>query len=54
MNYFEESLKLSEEKQGEILVISKVKVKARDNLRFSYTLEVAEKFMKTKKTYTMF
>lgn len=42
MNYFEESLKLHEEKIGKIEVISKVKVETRDDLSLAYTPGVAE------------
>ena len=42
MNYFEESLKLHEEKQGKISVVSKVKVETRDDLSLAYTPGVAE------------
>jgi malate dehydrogenase (oxaloacetate-decarboxylating) len=42
MNYFEESLKLHEEKQGKISVTSKVKVETRDDLSLAYTPGVAE------------
>ncbi|EKQ51709.1 MULTISPECIES: malic enzyme-like NAD(P)-binding protein [unclassified Clostridium] len=42
MNYFEESLKLHEEKQGKISIESKVKVETRDDLSLAYTPGVAE------------
>lgn len=42
MNYFEESLKLHEEKVGKIEVVSKVKVETRDDLSLAYTPGVAE------------
>ena len=42
MNYFEESLKLHEEKQGKISIASKVKVETRDDLSLAYTPGVAE------------
>ncbi len=42
MNYFEESLKLHEERQGKITVVSKVKVETRDDLSLAYTPGVAE------------
>lgn len=42
MNYFEESLKLHEEKVGKIEVISKVKVNTREDLSLAYTPGVAE------------
>ncbi|WP_042273368.1 NAD(P)-dependent malic enzyme [[Clostridium] dakarense] len=42
MNYFEESLKLHEEKVGKIEVISKIKVETRDDLSLAYTPGVAE------------
>jgi len=42
MNYYEESLKLHEEKQGKISVTSKVKVETRDDLSLAYTPGVAE------------
>ncbi|MGG7079498.1 NAD(P)-dependent malic enzyme [Clostridium sardiniense] len=42
MNYFEESLKLHEEKVGKIEVTSKVKVETRDDLSLAYTPGVAE------------
>jgi len=42
MNYFEESLKLHEEKVGKIEVISKVKVRTREDLSLAYTPGVAE------------
>jgi len=42
MNYFEESLKLHEEKQGKISITSKVKVETRDDLSLAYTPGVAE------------
>lgn len=42
MNYFEESLKLHEEKVGKIEVVSKVAVKTREDLSLAYTPGVAE------------
>lgn len=42
MNYFEESLKLHEENQGKMSVVSKVKVETRDDLSLAYTPGVAE------------
>ncbi|GLC28971.1 NAD(P)-dependent malic enzyme [Clostridium omnivorum] len=42
MNYFEESLKLHEEKVGKINVTSKVAVNTRDDLSLAYTPGVAE------------
>lgn len=42
MNYFEESLKLHEEKQGKISVTSRVKVETREDLSLAYTPGVAE------------
>jgi malate dehydrogenase (oxaloacetate-decarboxylating) len=42
MNYFEESLKLHEDKVGKIEVISKVKVESREDLSLAYTPGVAE------------
>ena len=42
MNYFEESLKLHEEKVGKIEVVSKVKVKTKEDLSLAYTPGVAE------------
>lgn len=42
MNYFEESLKLHEEKQGKISITSKVKVETREDLSLAYTPGVAE------------
>jgi len=42
LNYYEESLKLHEEKQGKISVVSKVKVETRDDLSLAYTPGVAE------------
>ncbi|ABR36118.1 NAD(P)-dependent malic enzyme [Clostridium beijerinckii] len=42
MNYFEESLKLHEEKQGKISITSKVKIETRDDLSLAYTPGVAE------------
>jgi malate dehydrogenase (oxaloacetate-decarboxylating) len=42
MNYFEESLKLHEERQGKISIASKVKVETRDDLSLAYTPGVAE------------
>jgi len=42
MNYFEESLKLHEEKVGKIEVISKVTVNTREDLSLAYTPGVAE------------
>lgn len=42
MNYFEESLKLHEEKKGKMSVVSKVKVETRDDLSLAYTPGVAE------------
>lgn len=42
MNYFEESLKLHEEKVGKIEVVSKVKVNTREDLSLAYTPGVAE------------
>lgn len=42
MNYFEESLKLHEEKVGKIEVISKLKVNTREDLSLAYTPGVAE------------
>lgn len=42
MNYFEESLKLYEEKKGKILIIFKIKVEIRDDLSFVYILGVVE------------
>jgi len=42
MNYFEESLKLHEEKVGKLEVISKVKVRTREDLSLAYTPGVAE------------
>lgn len=42
MNYFEESLKLHEEKVGKINVMSKVAVNTRDDLSLAYTPGVAE------------
>lgn len=42
MNYYEESLKLHEEKQGKISVTSKVKIETRDDLSLAYTPGVAE------------
>ncbi len=42
MNYFEESLKLHEEKKGKISITSKVKVETRDDLSLAYTPGVAE------------
>ncbi|WP_026888581.1 NAD(P)-dependent malic enzyme [Clostridium beijerinckii] len=42
MDYFEESLKLHEEKQGKISITSKVKVETRDDLSLAYTPGVAE------------
>jgi len=42
MNYFEESLKLHEEKKGKISITSKVKVETRDELSLAYTPGVAE------------
>lgn len=42
MNYYEESLKLHEEKLGKIEVISKVPVETRDDLSLAYTPGVAE------------
>jgi malate dehydrogenase (oxaloacetate-decarboxylating) len=42
MNYFEESLKLHEQKQGKISVTSKIKVETRDDLSLAYTPGVAE------------
>ena len=42
MNYFEESLKLHEEKKGKISITSKVKVETKDDLSLAYTPGVAE------------
>jgi malate dehydrogenase (oxaloacetate-decarboxylating) len=42
MNYFEESLKLHEDKVGKIEVVSKVKVESREDLSLAYTPGVAE------------
>ncbi|MGL5753938.1 MAG: NAD(P)-dependent malic enzyme [Paraclostridium sp.] len=42
MNYFEESLKLHEDKVGKIEVTSKIKVETRDDLSLAYTPGVAE------------
>ena len=42
MNYYEESLKLHEEKQGKIEVVSKVKVESKDDLSLAYSPGVAE------------
>ena len=42
MNYFEESLKLHEERQGKISITSKVKIETRDDLSLAYTPGVAE------------
>jgi len=42
MNYFEESLKLHEEKKGKISIASKVKVETKDDLSLAYTPGVAE------------
>ena len=42
MNYMEEALKLHEEHQGKIEVVSKVQVKTRDDLSTAYTPGVAE------------
>jgi Malic enzyme len=42
MNYFEESLKLHEERKGKISITSKVKVETRDDLSLAYTPGVAE------------
>lgn len=42
MNYYEESLKLHEEKLGKIEVISKVQIGTRDDLSLAYTPGVAE------------
>lgn len=42
MNYFEESLKLHEKTKGKIEVVSKIKVKTRDDLSLAYTPGVAE------------
>ncbi|WP_250673076.1 malic enzyme-like NAD(P)-binding protein [Paraclostridium ghonii] len=42
MNYFEESLKLHEEKVGKIEVVSKIKVETREDLSLAYTPGVAE------------
>lgn len=42
MNYFEESLKLHEEKKGKISITSKIKVETRDDLSLAYTPGVAE------------
>lgn len=55
MNYFEESLKLHEERKGKISITSKVKVETRDDLSLAYTQglqNLAEKFMRIKKTST--
>lgn len=46
MNYFEESLKLHEEKQGKISITSKVKIETRDDLSLAYTPGVAETMQK--------
>lgn len=42
MNYFEESLKIHEDKVGKIEVVSKIKVETRDDLSLAYTPGVAE------------
>ncbi|BCZ45641.1 malate dehydrogenase [Clostridium gelidum] len=42
MNYFEESLKLHEERKGKISITSKVKIETRDDLSLAYTPGVAE------------
>ncbi len=42
MDYYQESLKLHEEKQGKIEVVSKVKVESKDDLSLAYTPGVAE------------
>ena len=42
MNFFEESLKMHENKKGKIEVISKVKVESRDDLSIAYSPGVAE------------
>ncbi len=42
MNYFEESLRLHEEKVGKLEVTSKVKVRTREDLSLAYTPGVAE------------
>ena len=42
MNYFEESLKLHEERTGKISITCKVKVETRDDLSLAYTPGVAE------------
>lgn len=42
MNYFEESLKLHEEKVGKIEITSKLKIETRDDLSLAYTPGVAE------------
>jgi len=42
MNYFEESLKLHEERKGKISITSKVKVETSDDLSLAYTPGVAE------------
>lgn len=42
MNYYEESLKLHEEKRGKIEVVSKVKVETKDDLSLAYSPGVAE------------
>jgi malate dehydrogenase (oxaloacetate-decarboxylating) len=42
MNYYEESLKLHEEKKGKISIVSKVKIETRDDLSIAYTPGVAE------------
>ena len=42
MNYFEESLKLHEEKKGKISIKSKVEIETKDDLSLAYTPGVAE------------
>lgn len=42
MNYYEESLKIHEEKVGKIEVVSKIKIETRDDLSLAYTPGVAE------------
>lgn len=42
MNYYEESLKMHEEKVGKIEVVSKIKIETRDDLSLAYTPGVAE------------
>ena len=42
MNYYEEALKLHEERKGKVAVSSKVKLESRDDLSVAYTPGVAE------------